>query len=235
MAARLLFRCQRLRRAATPATRQVAGLTPEGVMKMFALTHRVVVGLMIGVLGIVAAVAGVPSQGSVEEQAALRVFEERIGAYGALHRRLEGPLPSPKASQSLRSLLISRAFLGSAIKTARPNARQGDIFTPAVEQLFRRIIKEAFEGRDREAFLGDLNDEHVTLHDFHPRVHDPYPDWATHEMPMILLHRLPSLPEDIEYRLLGHDLVLWDIHADLIVDVLPDAIARPSHQPLVPS
>lgn len=204
-------------------------------MKMFALTHRVIVGLMIGVLGIVAAVAGVPSQGSVEEQAALRVFEERIGAYGALHRRLEGPLPSPKASQSLRSLMISRAFLGSAIKTARPNARLGDIFTPAVEQLFRRIITEALEGRDRDAFLGDVNDEDLTTQDFHPRVYDPYPDWATHKIPALLLQRLPSLPEDIEYRLLGHDLVLWDTHADLIVDVLSDAIARLSHQPLVPS
>ena len=202
---------------------------------MFALTHRVVAGLMIGVLGLVAAVAGSPWQGSGEEQAALRVFEARIGAYGALHRRLEGPMPSPNPSQSLRSLMISRAFLRSAIKTARPNARQGDIFTPAVEQLFRRLIKEALEGRDRGDFVRDFNDEHLTVHDFHPRVYDPYPDWATHEMPAILLQRLPSLPEDVEYRLLDHDLVLWDIHADLIVDVLPDAIARPSHQPLEPS
>src|SRR5687767_1351765 len=115
-------------------------------MKIFALTHRVVAAVMIGVLGLVVAVAGSAWQGSGEEQAALRVFDARVGAYGALHRRLEGPMPSPDASQSLRSLLLSRAFLRSAIKTARPNARQGDIFTPAVEQLFRRLIKEALEG-----------------------------------------------------------------------------------------
>ena len=45
-------------------------------------------------------------------------------------------------------------------------------------------------------------------------------------MPVILLHQLPPLPEDVEYRWLDRDLVLWDIHADLIIDFLPDAIPR---------
>jgi hypothetical protein len=45
-------------------------------------------------------------------------------------------------------------------------------------------------------------------------------------MPIVLLQSLPPLPEDLEYRLLDHDLVLWDIHADLMLDVLPDAIRR---------
>jgi hypothetical protein len=33
----------------------------------------------------------------------------------------------------------------------------------------------------------------------------------------------PELPEDVEYRIVNHDLVLWDIHADLVVDFLPNA------------
>jgi hypothetical protein len=47
-------------------------------------------------------------------------------------------------------------------------------------------------------------------------------------MVRILLQWLPPLPEDLEYRLIDHDLVLWDSHADLILDVLPDAVGRPS-------
>ena len=76
--------------------------------------------------------------------------------------------------------------------------------------------------------LNDLYDDHVAPPGFYPRVYDPYPEWATHEMPIVLLHSLPALPEGVEYRLLDHDLVLWDIDADLILDVLPDAIPRPS-------
>jgi hypothetical protein len=39
-----------------------------------------------------------------------------------------------------------------------------------------------------------------------------------------VLERLSLLPDELEYRLIGRTLVLWDIDADLILDVLPDAI-----------
>jgi hypothetical protein len=157
----------------------------------------------------------------------LSAFEERIGEYAALHRRLEGPLP-PLKSLAPRSILLNRRFLSSAIRAARPDAHQGNIFTPQVERMFRGLVAEALEGKNVEALLRDLFDEHPAMHEFHPGVYDRYPDWASHEMPMFLLHRLPALPEDVEYRLIGHDLVLWDAHADSMLDVLPDAIPRPS-------
>jgi hypothetical protein len=34
---------------------------------------------------------------------------------------------------------------------------------------------------------------------------------------------LPALPEEVQFRFVGSDLVLVDIGADLIIDVLPDA------------
>ena len=46
-------------------------------------------------------------------------------------------------------------------------------------------------------------------------------------MPIALLERLPLLPRPIQYRLVDHALVLWDGDADLIIDVLPDAIPVP--------
>jgi len=64
----------------------------------------------------------------------------------------------------------------------------------------------------------------LTLIALNTRVHDTYPEWATHEVPMVVLERLPLLPDELEYRLIGRTLVLWDIDADLILDVLPDAI-----------
>ena len=76
--------------------------------------------------------------------------------------------------------------------------------------------------------LRDLFEDQPLVLGFQPRVHDACPDWATHEMPVILLQRLPPLPEELDYRLIDHDLLLWDADANLIVDVLPSAIRRPS-------
>jgi len=45
-------------------------------------------------------------------------------------------------------------------------------------------------------------------------------------MPARRLQVLPPTPRDIEYRPIDRDLVLLDIHADLVVDVLPDVIPR---------
>jgi hypothetical protein len=35
---------------------------------------------------------------------------------------------------------------------------------------------------------------------------------------------LPKLPPDVEYRVVGHDLVLLDVTAKLIVDLMPNAV-----------
>ena len=39
-----------------------------------------------------------------------------------------------------------------------------------------------------------------------------------------LLWQLPPLPEEIEYRVVGPDLVLLDIRAGLVVDILENAV-----------
>jgi len=156
----------------------------------------------------------------------LRQFTERIGQYAALHERLEVSLPPLRPSRTAQSLLLNRTYLAAAIRAARPNARQGDIFAPPVERLFRQLLTDALAGTDTNALLGHLYAEHMIVTAFHPRVYDPYPDWATHEMPPALLQVLPPTPHDLEYRLIDHDLLLLDIHANLIVDVLFDAIPR---------
>jgi hypothetical protein len=43
-------------------------------------------------------------------------------------------------------------------------------------------------------------------------------------MPPCLLAELPPLPEELQYRFVGRDLILWDVHAGLIVDFVPNAI-----------
>jgi hypothetical protein len=51
-----------------------------------------------------------------------------------------------------------------------------------------------------------------------------WPTEVTFEfVPPQLLQVLPPLPVELQYRIIGRDLVLWDHHADLIVDFLPGA------------
>ena len=178
--------------------------------------------LVLPITGCVSASA--QDEADAERAVTLKGFNERIGAYAAVHHRLEESLPPLSPSTSPRAALLNRTFLASAIKAARPRAKQGDIITNPVSLLFRRQLASALAGRDADAFLRELSDEHPTLEGFHVKVYDHYPDWASHEVPTVFLQVLPGLPEDIEYRVIGRDLILWDIHADLVVDVLIDAI-----------
>ena len=43
-------------------------------------------------------------------------------------------------------------------------------------------------------------------------------------VPPHLLLKLPTLPEELEYRFLGRHLILRDIKANLIVDFIPDVV-----------
>jgi len=42
--------------------------------------------------------------------------------------------------------------------------------------------------------------------------------------PPTLLLNLPELPESLEYRILGRDLVLRDSDANIVVDYVPNAL-----------
>jgi hypothetical protein len=179
-------------------------------------------------LALAAAADASPQVREHPSAAILQVFHERIAAYATLRRELASSRPPLVPSDDPRTFLAAQAALASAIKTSRPEARQGDIFSPAVAVVFRRILQDALCGRDTETLLSDLYEEHSTPQRSRLDVHDRYPDWATHEVPVVLLHRLPRLPSGIVYRLIDHDLLLWDADANLIVDILPAAIARPT-------
>jgi hypothetical protein len=56
------------------------------------------------------------------------------------------------------------------------------------------------------------------------RVNAEYPvDAPLSTMPPTLLQRLPLLPEELEYRFVGPDLILRDKNANIIVDYMRDA------------
>jgi hypothetical protein len=51
-------------------------------------------------------------------------------------------------------------------------------------------------------------------------------DWfSTGATPHVLLEALPELPDELQYRFVGLDLILLDVDANLIVDILPAAVS----------
>jgi hypothetical protein len=161
-------------------------------------------------------------------------FAARIDEYVMLHRQLEGTVPMLHVSRDPAEVRAAVTALGTKIRAARPDARQGDVFTPAVTTFFRRSIVSCLAGRSVAALLADLEAERYEEEGDQPgpmpvpKVNDTYP--PTVEYPIMLpslLAALPPLPEELQYRLVGRILILWDHHADLVVDVLPDALPPP--------
>jgi hypothetical protein len=100
----------------------------------------------------------------------------------------------------------------------------GDVFTPAVSRYFRTRIDALLRetGVDVAAMM-EPPDEDVVIAAV-PRVGEPIPWNAPPVMWPSMVEGLPELPAELEYRFLGRDLVIIDVLANLVVDVLHDAL-----------
>ena len=173
---------------------------------------------------VVAAVAAAAVDGSNGREDPIQRFEEAVDAYLGLRRSLTSTLPPLETSPDLETLRMASAALAAAIRTARPFAAEGDILNPAAAAVLRRRVR---------ALLGDpcplaevLAVESDDQRPLPPRpiVYDRF-DWSRASvMPTCLLRVLPALPDELQYRFVQRDLVLVDIDADLVVDVLTDAL-----------
>jgi hypothetical protein len=151
-------------------------------------------------------------------------FEQRVAAYAELSRRIDAGFPPLAPSDDLQMLAWRRASVAAAITAERRHAQQGDIFDTRVAPAVRDVITNALIGVDLELMLADLFEDCNVPADYRPQVNGTYLDSASHAMPPRLLAALPRLPEGIQYRLINRDLLLWDVNADVIIDVLPDAL-----------
>jgi hypothetical protein len=167
------------------------------------------------------------------EQHALVTFNARIEDYMRVHRDVEASIDTPWSFDDPEDMFEAVRTLQSGIRAVRSHARQGDIFTGDVAAIIRIRLKRALaaSGMTVDELLAFITEERARGART-PRVNKPFP-WALGSaMTPQLIDILPALPNELQYRFAERSLVLVDTHADLVVDILPNALpaaGSPNH------
>jgi hypothetical protein len=147
-------------------------------------------------------------------------FGQRVQQYMKLRKEL----PNQRTTKRQEQIVNRRHTLADATREARPAAKQGDIFTPESTPEFLKIIRETFQGA-RAASVRKTIRQGEPITGVHLTVNGAYPEHLPRTtVPPTLLLRLPRLPEKLAYRIVGHDFVLQDTEARLVVDLIPGAL-----------
>jgi hypothetical protein len=164
------------------------------------------------------------AQDNVNPQAlALQDFQKRVDDYVRLEKSLAKGLSATKPTTESQTILDRQHELARKIREARNQAKQGDIFTPEIAKEFRRLLGIARQGQNDTHIKKSLERAEpvrLTLH-----VNDAYPpNIPLQSTPPTILLNLPRLPPEVEYRIVGRTLVLRDAVANIVIDLIPDAV-----------
>lgn len=181
----------------------------------------------LSLLGFVAACfAGqAPAPPASEQARVFKLFTARVQQYVKLQKSVEASLPALKPTNEVARIAEHQHALAREIAQARSSARQGGIFTEEVTRHFRRIIRGEFQGPTAQQARKTIRPDDPFKVVVRLRVNEVYPDnIPLTTTPPTLLSKLPELPKELAYRIVGRDLTLKDTKAGLIVDLIPNAI-----------
>jgi hypothetical protein len=151
-------------------------------------------------------------------------FAKRVDSYITLRERLTDSIGDLDPRKSQAEIAARATALGNAIIASRPQAKQGDIFSPEVAAFLATLIRQEYKRRS-EPVLETREDQQEELPNFEPRVNLLYPTtYPLATFPPALLPLLPPLPEEVEYRIVRDNLILRDIEANVILDFMPGAV-----------
>jgi hypothetical protein len=132
-----------------------------------------------------------------------------------------------RQTKDSENISIARESLAAKIQAKRVGAKAGDIFTPAVQDRFRKVLAPELTGTKGANTKGSIKDEAPTPGVVKLEVNAQYPkDQPLGTMPPNVLKALPELPEGIEFRFVDRYLTLRDSDANLIIDYMPAAIPK---------
>jgi hypothetical protein len=169
--------------------------------------------------------SGALQPGLGAETEVVEEFERRLRQYDAVRQRLDASLPVQSVSSNPAVTMAIVGVHQQALRSERHAARQGDMFFPGIARLFRHWIVDSLHGMTAEEFVAMITEDDAPRMP-PPRVNASYPDGgALTTMPPNLLQVFPRLPSGLEYRFIDRDLILWDSHANLIIDFIPHALS----------
>jgi len=154
------------------------------------------------------------------EPPAFADFAQRVQQYV----KLQKAVPRLRNTKNREEIIERRKALAHKIRETREHAKQGDIFTSAIAEQFRLVIRSAFQGPSATNVRQTITDREATSN-WKPTINGDYPeDLPTTSVPPTLLIRLPQLPPEVAYRVVGHDFVLQDLEARVVIDFIPGAV-----------
>jgi hypothetical protein len=166
------------------------------------------------------------AQPAAEVSPAVAAFTAATNDYARMHRRLERQLPPLVINADPETIRHAVEAMANAIRVARSDAKQGDFFTPELATELRTRVDAALRAQGLSA--NDIRhaevDEGIDSSTVRLGVNGAFPWIAGCAMFPCVIGALPALPPELQYRIVGNTLVLIDVHASLIVDLLPNLL-----------
>jgi hypothetical protein len=189
------------------------------------LRFALLVALSLAAAGVLAGQDAAPNKEQKDDTAGFKEFTGRVEEYLQLRKTVEQKLPAMKSKEELPEMIAAhQQALARKIREARPHARPGDIFTRATREAFRHVIRSVFQDPQTATARATIRPRD-TVKEVRLQVNGIYPDAvAETTFPSTLLQKLPTLPDELAYRIVGRDLVLVDRTANLVVDLLHEAL-----------
>lgn len=172
-----------------------------------------------------AALAAAQAQAPVNPRAAaLDEFAKRCQAYLELRQSLAKKLEPLSPTSSASDLTARQQALAAALRSARAEAKPGDLIPAAVQDQIRATVKRDMQRRTPAA-------KRATLEEVPggppPGINKTYPEQAAlPTVPALLLASLPPLPDNLQYRFFGRHIVILDGDVEIVVDYVRDAVPR---------
>lgn len=169
--------------------------------------------------------SGTPAPVAAADAKVLAEFKAKVDAYDKLRKDLARKAPPLKKTDDPVEIGIAEKALAQQIKAARAGARPGDIFTPATQHVFKRLLTPTLKGDEGVENRIVLKEDRPPSGKIPFVVNTEYPkDQPLSTVPPDILKALPPLPDAVQYRFAGTHLLLYCTQGNLIIDYMLNAI-----------
>jgi hypothetical protein len=150
-------------------------------------------------------------------------FLDTVQAYVAQRDRLEKTVPSLPKEATPEQIDRHQRALAALIQSTRSAARPGDLFGKAMTTYLRSRLQQIFSSPEGPAMRAQILEEYPGPTPL--TINGRYPDRVPlSNIPPPVFAVLPELPDAVEFRFVGPQLILFDSRANLVIDFIRNAL-----------